>query len=574
MQCGDTLVYGDVPNFGTDSTHVFTSDTCTPPPPIPGCMDENYLEFDPAATANDSSYCTTLKILGCTDSTMFNYDSLANHSDYTDSCLYTLVLNDLLGNGWNNSTLQIIQDDTLEFSLLSGFTDTQYVYLQSPAPVKVRFEILAQASTTATECGFSLTGPSGDVIVNKSIGFIIPFICYPGYTNCGNSCEPINVGCMDYLAHNYDSTANVDTICYYNPGCMFPYYLTYHTQGFIADVSDGSCDTVAVFACMDTTAFNYDSTANVNTGCTPIILGCMQPLAFNYEPLANTEDTCIAVVYGCMSSIALNYDSIANTDDGSCIGVVYGCTDTLAFNYSPLANCDDSSCIPIILGCINPVMFNYCDTCNTNDGSCIAILYGCTDSIMFNYNPLANVDNGSCISVVYGCTDPSMLNFNPQANTEDFSCIAYMYGCMDITAINYDSLANTDNGSCIELVEGCMDQYAYNYTGLANSNDSASCLYSADCITGPGEPYWLNDPCYAWVIDVDDYCCDNEWDEICQLTYNYCEGTWVGPLPKRLNKKLIMITDILGRPVNNIKENTLLFYIYDDGSVNKKIIKK
>ena len=59
IQCGDTLVYGDVPNFGTDSTHVFTSDTCTPPPPIPGCMDENYLEFDPAATANDSSYCTT-----------------------------------------------------------------------------------------------------------------------------------------------------------------------------------------------------------------------------------------------------------------------------------------------------------------------------------------------------------------------------------------------------------------------------------------------------------------------------------------------------------------------------------
>jgi hypothetical protein len=35
-----------------------------------------------------------------------------------------------------------------------------------------------------------------------------------------------------------------------------------------------------------------------------------------------------------------------------------------------------------------------------------------------------------------------------------------------------------------------------------------------------------------------------------------------------------MITDILGRPVDDIKENTLLFYIYDDGSVNKKLIKK
>ena len=99
---------------------------------------------------------------------------------------------------------------------------------------------------------------------------------------------------------------------------------------------------------------------------------------------------------------------------------------------------------------------------------------------------------------------------------------------MDITAINYDSLANTDNGSCIELVEGCMDQSAYNYSGLANSNDSASCLYSADCITGPGEPYWLNDPCYAWVIDIDEYCCDNAWDLDCQSLYNYCEDGWTG----------------------------------------------
>ena len=191
---------------------------------------------------------------------------------------------------------------------------------------------------------------------------------------------------------------------------------------------------------------------------------------------------------------------------------------------------------------------------------------------MFNYNPLANVDNNSCIPYIYGCTDPSMLNYNPSANTEDFSCIPYIYGCMDSTALNYDSLANTDNGSCVAVVEGCMDPNAYNYDGFANVNDSLSCLYSAGCITGPGIPYWLNDPCYAWVLEVDDYCCENEWDSICQLTYNHCESNWVSPLPKRITeKKLIGITDILGRTVNNI-DNKLLFYLYDDGSVKRKII--
>ena len=53
MQCGDTLVYGTIANFGTDSTHTFVSDTCTPPPPVPGCMDPNYIEYDPLASISD-----------------------------------------------------------------------------------------------------------------------------------------------------------------------------------------------------------------------------------------------------------------------------------------------------------------------------------------------------------------------------------------------------------------------------------------------------------------------------------------------------------------------------------------
>ena len=146
---------------------------------------------------------------------------------------------------------------------------------------------------------------------------------------------------------------------------------------------------------------------------------------------------------------------------------------------------------------------------------------------------------------------------------------------MDSVALNYDPLANTDNGSCIEVVYGCMDPGAYNYDPIANLNDSLSCLYDAGCITGSGYPYWLNDPCYAWVIEVDEYCCENEWDTICQATYDYCDGTWSGPLLTRstTKKKLMKITDLLGRPTKENK-NKLLFYIYSDGSVEKKLIKQ
>ena len=193
---------------------------------------------------------------------------------------------------------------------------------------------------------------------------------------------------------------------------------------------------------------------------------------------------------------------------------------------------------------------------------------------MFNYNPLANADNSSCIPFILGCTDPSMLNYNPLSNTEDFSCIEFLYGCMDETAINYDPLANTENNSCIALVEGCMDPAAFNYSGLVNYSDSASCLYSANCISGNGVPYWLNDPCYAWVIDVDNYCCETEWDGICDLIYDYCQGSYIGDMPARKTviKKLIAITDLLGKPAKE-GNNKLLFYIYDDGTVEKKLTK-
>jgi hypothetical protein len=149
---------------------------------------------------------------------------------------------------------------------------------------------------------------------------------------------------------------------------------------------------------------------------------------------------------------------------------------------------------------------------------------------------------------------------------------------MDSTAFNYDSTANTDNNSCVVVVEGCMDQSAYNYNESANVHDSISCLFNAGCITGPGNPYWLNDSCYAWVISVDDYCCENEWDEICQLTYNYCSDGWTGNLPpaRVFENKIIIypnptkdIVNIVGKDFSiNIYNNLGQLLITEDNPSN------
>jgi len=731
MQCNDTLIYGDDPAFDNDSIHVFVSDGC---PPVFGCMDPLYVEFNPLADTDDGS-CTDLIVFGCTDSTMYNYDTLANMMALIPSCDYILTLTDLVGDGWTGSSLEVKQDTNVwYFSLDTALFSNDYIInLSSPQPVSFKFSISSQASQSGAHCGFKLTNPLGQTMIEVLPPFISPLFTHIAPTYCGNLCIEKTLGCMDSLAVNYIDSVNTDDgSCYYAPGCTNSSYLEYYTQNFVADYNDGSCIVSVVWGCVDSAAFNFDNLANIdNGGCVPVVTGCMQPLAFNYNAQANTPDTCIAVVYGCMSNIALNYNPLANTDDNSCIGIVEGCTDTLmwnyspsanvdngsclpyiygctdatmwnynaqantdngscieyiygctdttafnydplantdnencipyiygctnpialnynafantndfscilpiygctdstmlnydplantdngtctpfiygctnpialnydvvantddfscilpiygcmdslAFNYSSLANVDNNSCLPVILGCTDPIALNYCDICNTDDFSCILPIYGCTDSTMFNYNPLANVDNSSCVLFIYGCTNPSMLNYDALANTEDFSCVPFVYGCMDPVALNYDSLANTDNESCITIVEGCMDQSAYNYDVTANVSDSLSCLFDAGCVTGPGNPYWLNNPCYAWVVDIDDYCCENEWDDICQLTYDYCDGTYIGPLLKRTEseKELIMITDLLGKEAKETK-NQLLFYIYDDGTVEKKLIKQ
>ena len=697
LDCQDTVFLLNPPNFGTTaSSNPYVSDSCNNDTTIYGCTDDDYVEYNPDATVEDSS-CNTLAVYGCTDPAAFNYDPSAHRMELSSPCDYKLILFDDGGDSWGSCWLGIQQEDSLwQFRIDQNgvYSDTFLIsfnaydeiflyYFEIPTPqqnaqqldiqtIQNSFKIENTFGTIIYEGNNPWPGPNE----NKLKNYRSPRDLYVAQPNCGTECIDVVYGCLDSLAYNYSDTANTADTCYYNPGCTNPGYLEYYTQGYVADINDGSCNTLAIFGCTDSTAFNYDITANVdNGGCVPVVLGCMNSLAFNYNPQANTADTCIPVIYGCTSPIAFNYDSLANTDDGSCIGVIYGCTDSTmwnyspsanvddkscipfiygcmdptmwnydplantdngsciafaygctdstmfnydplantdngscvpyiygctnpialnycdtcntddfscvlpiygcmdstAFNYNPLANVDNGTCIPIILGCTDPTALNYCDSCNTDDFSCILPIYGCTDSTMFNYNPLANVDNNSCLPYVYGCTDPSMLNYNPQANTEDFSCIPYIYGCMDSTALNFDSLANTDNGSCIEIIVGCMDPGAYNYEPTANVNDSISCLYDAGCITGAGNPYWLNDPCYAWVISVDDYCCENSWDTICQSTYNYCSNSWTGPvLTRDVEKNIVVYPNPVNETININKNVDVTIYNMLGGIVIRK----
>jgi hypothetical protein len=425
-QCGDTIWELEEADFGFQLIDTLITTNCPPPPPIFGCMDSSYVEFDFTATV-DTGMCYTPIVYGCTDSLAYNYVDSANTDINISSCTHYLELTDLAGNGWAGSILIVLQATNLSppynyavidtFTLTDGFDTTYTLNLQAGYLVKAIFEINYQSDFTAVQCGYTLY--SDDYIaIEQEGGFadpIPPFMHITGETYCGNECVDRTYGCIDTLAINYNDSVNTDDgSCYYNPGCTNPLYLEYDAA---YDYDDNSCATLIAYGCMDTTAFNYD-------------------------PLANVEIP------------------------GSCIAVVEGCMDDNAFNYNINANVDNGGCVPVIFGCIDATAFNYCDTCNTDNGSCIEVINGCTDSTALNYYTLANTNNGSCIYPMYGCNDPSAINYDPLVNVPDSSC-EYSAGCAigDVYTLPnacFEWVIEVDPYCCDDTWDNtCQDLYVY-----------------------------------------------------------------------------------------------------------------
>ena len=524
---GDTIWWMDNPGFGnTLYSGVQFGVPCVSIPPVYGCTDDDYQEYDSMATIDDGT-CTNLHIYGCTDPLAFNYNSSATINDVEPDCGYILQIRDAGGDGWGNSYLGVYQNGINHGTFTMGpgnYSQSFPLTLDSDAPVHVYYFEVGGPQQPPQEVQFQtwhnsftlmLSTPDSTILIEEGTNpfanngqgalqsFQSPFwTTYSATPYCGDFCIETVYGCMDQLSFNYNDSANVDD------GSCIPFVFgCTNTLAFNYDVNantdDGSCVPIS-YGCLDTTADNYNALANTDDGSCYYI-GCTDIVACNYDPTATVNNGCqyppqyydcnnVCVldtdgdgicdeleIPGCTNPIALNYDVTATDDDGSCTLPIYGCTDPLAFNYNSSANTDNGSCVPVVNGCTDPLAFNYNPLANTDNGSCIAIVYGCTDPLAFNFNPLANTENNSCVPFILGCTDSTAINYNQLANTDDGTCIAELLGCTDPTALNYNQLANTDDGTCIPYIYGCTDSTAFNYDPLANTDDNTCIPYIYGC---------------------------------------------------------------------------------------------
>lgn len=475
------------------------------PPPVFGCMDVEAINFNP--WANSPAGCTFPPAPCDTGGT--NIIVLVTSDSYPAETSWDITANgEVIASGGNEGN--------------TGVTVPTYVC------IGVGDTLVASVYDTYGDglCGTCWGGVDGYFDVTTLCGDSIFFIGGEQQFDTASSGPYVVPSCIPFIPQ----------------GCTDPGYVEYDIN---AVIDDNSCETL-------------------------VQLGCVDPTMFNYDPLANTMDVEPSCEYTLITT-----DGGADGWFGSWLGVtqggnIYGpyqmgpedgyeedFTLNLASNEevkvyfftsgnaeTTAAQCgfrlegpngvvmqsgtnpwtDPLKKFPYVHSGV-PTCLNYCEP----------FTYGCTDESAQNYNADANTNDSECYYSA-GCMQPGYVEYYNQGYEADFddgSCNELaVFGCMDELALNFNPEANVDIEGCIEVILDCTDPIAVNYNELANTPNNESCLYDAGCIGEPGDPYYLNDSCYAWIISIDTYCCEVGFDNACIELYDYCEQGWPVGLPQ------------------------------------------
>lgn len=377
-----------------------------------GCMDEDYAEYDSAATLDDES-CSTLlgctwpdacnynaeagadddscefdSCVGCMDEVACNYDASATLSG---ACTYAALYEDCDGNCINDADEDGVCDE-IEAIGVEGCTDPD-----------------------ATNYNPNATDDDGS--------------CYT-YTEAG---------CTIPSATNYDPDANVQGVPVADY-CDFPW----NDSSSMPAPSQPS----AAEDCADALACNYSASASGYTEC-DYCLGCMDSGACNYDAGALYDDGSCSYTgcSGCTNSCSSNYDDTAVIDDGSCdYANCGGCTDSEADNYDAGATIDDGSCQ--YSGCTYPTSCNYDPSATIDDGSCSFLSAAVIGSVELVSSATSLISADGEISVTIDSGEPVSLDVTGLNGAADYAFAFPGTGSYGGMAPGYYSVTAVDASSC------------------------------------------------------------------------------------------------------------------------------
>tara|TARA_B110000977_G_scaffold179859_1_gene238885 strand:- start:475 stop:1482 length:1008 start_codon:yes stop_codon:yes gene_type:complete len=170
----------------------------------------------------------------------------------------------------------------------------------------------------------------------------------------------------------------------------------------------------------------------------------------------------------------------------------------------------------------------------------------------------------NCVSTdafILGCTDPEALNYNMEANLNDGSC-SYPYLCGDDELLLILEDDESDGWEGSELI---VNEISYT---LMNGNEDFICIPSSDCFTfSTIEGDYMEEA--TWSISN-----ENELFFEGGLPFTTSDLESACLALEELNEatgKIMKVVDVLGRIQTSEKKGSILFYIYENGTVVKRI---
>jgi len=591
-------------NYNTTATEDDGSCTYT----ILGCTSDWADNYEPLATENDGS-CSRL---GCTDDWADNYDVLATDND--GSCSKVGCTEDW---GDNYDPFATISSTEIpeQFSGNTGVNMT--IFLSEP--------FINSLNITEENVYIMALNTNGLVVGSVNIG--VAYLSYGASSLAIWGDDSITPDIDGALANEAISFLLVNGIEVYDVEMPTPVF--YATNSMSLQLTSGiltltSGDDCIRLGCTSDWADNYDALATEDDGsCSK--LGCTFDWADNFDSLA-TEDDDSCSKLGCKDVSDCNFDVLATIDDGSCIGQP-GCLDHFYLEYNPLAGCSlENACQTSWIQLYDSLQIAYNDLdISYNIGSqelnnTILTL----DSLQVEFNTITTlyIDSISQITINYNSLDAvctqEMIQSAFAIDSLNYVNESYIDSITQIT-INYNSLVEE---SAEDMIQSGLTIDSLNYLSVSLSEEIEywSSPIVIDLILGwniigytPKEPQDI--VVTLQVIDdviliVKNNAAEVYWpeygfngignlipgqgyqikvsDEYLGFTYPNVNGErieltptvpmWAIDMEVEMHpndiRTLVRVVNMLGQEVNPTTQfnGEVLLYLYNDGTVEKKIV--
>jgi hypothetical protein len=297
---------------------------------------------------------------------------------------------------------------------------------------------------------------------------------------------------------------------------------------------------VITIGCMDPNACNYYAGATINSGCQYLIdeCGICGGTGLSFTPPES--------YYDCDGNCNNDTDNDLICDELE----IFGCTDLTACNYNISATEENDSCeYP------SGFPFN---------------IYNCNEECILD------LDNDEVCDILDNCPE----NYNPNQENSNNSGLGDACLCDYLTLVpvnpNFDGfLINETESFYISTVDGDYVNDltpAFNINEPYNSNDESwekNYTFSTD---GPDIlELTFFDEGYV-VLDI--HFLSGLFEVPCIVSQEF--DIWTLGLENgtyNTKRQLVKVVDILGREVKKEQNNQMIFFIYNNGSVEKKYIK-